>query len=142
MIHALVPAGVPWSEAGDDLERRFPKLWMKFSAPPPRFVRIVAAPPGEAPPAIRAAWVGCILPLLAGTDRPEASIAVQGVTSGRSEEHGPIYKVGATDAILVLEQHDAEAASWWKKHAPHLLQPGRLLAFSAEVCELVPLRSS
>jgi hypothetical protein len=138
MTHPLEPAGVRWSEAGDDLEQRFPKLCKKFSAPPARFIRIVAAPPGEAPPSIRAAWVGCVLPLLAGTDRPEPSDAVQGVTSGRSEKHGLIYKVRATDAILVLEQHDVEAARWWREHAPHLLQPGRLLAFSAAVCELLP----
>ena len=67
------------------------------------------------------AWVDCILPLLAGTDRPEASNAVQGVTSGRSEEHGPIYKVGATDAILVLEQRNAEAARWRMEQAPTFL---------------------
>ena len=24
------PAGEPWSEEGDDLRRRFPKLWKKF----------------------------------------------------------------------------------------------------------------
>jgi len=80
--------------------------------------------------------------LLAGTDRPEANIAVQGITSGRAEEHGLIYKVGAIDAILALEKHNAEAAVWWREHAPHLLQPGRLLAFSAVVCELLPLRKS
>jgi hypothetical protein len=65
------PAGEPWSEDGDDLERRFPKLWRKFAAPPLRRVRIVAAPPGEAPPEIRAAWIGCALPLVAGTDSPQ-----------------------------------------------------------------------
>jgi hypothetical protein len=138
----LNPAGVPWSEAGDYLERRFPQLWKKFSGPPPRFIRIVVAPPGEAPPPIRAAWVGCVLPLLAGRDRPEMSGAGKGVTSGRSVEPGLVYKVAATDAILVLEQHSAEAAAWWREHAPHLLEPGRLLAFSASASELLPLRKS
>ena len=77
-----------------------------FGPPPSRVIRIVAAPPVEAPPPIRMARMGCALPLFAGTDRPESSTAVQGVTSGRSEEHGLIYKVGARDAVLVLEQHD------------------------------------
>ena len=28
---AAKPAGEPWSEEGDDLQRRFPKLWKKFA---------------------------------------------------------------------------------------------------------------
>ena len=35
LTHAPEPAGVRWSEQGDDLERRFPRLWRKFAAPPP-----------------------------------------------------------------------------------------------------------
>jgi hypothetical protein len=139
LTHPLDPAGERWSADGDELERRFPKLWKKFSGPPPRFIQIVAAPPGEAPPAIRAAWIGCVLPLIAGTDRPEQSIDARGVTSGRPEEHGLSYRVQGVDAILVLEQHDAEAARWWREHAPRFLQPGKLFAFSAAACELLPL---
>jgi hypothetical protein len=142
LTHPLEPAGEPWDEAGDDLERRFPKLWKRFSIPPPRLIRIVAAPPGEAPPAIRAAWVGCVLPLLVGKDGPEPSIRVKGVTSGQSVERGPVYKVRAADAISALEQQNAEAARWWNEHLPHIVQPGKLLAFSADVCELLPLRKS
>ncbi len=36
-----------------------------------------------------------------------------------------------------LEKHDAKAARWWKKHAPHMLQPERLFLFSAGACELM-----
>jgi hypothetical protein len=31
VFQAREPAGEPWPEEGDDLERRFPKLWKKFS---------------------------------------------------------------------------------------------------------------
>jgi hypothetical protein len=132
----LEPAGVRWSEQGDDLERRFPKLRKKFS-PRPRKIRIVAAPPGEAPPAVRAAWVGCILPLVPGTDSPQFGSTGRGVLSGRPQDHGPGYGVLALEAISVLEQRDATAAKWWRDHAPRLLQPGKLLVFSSKVCELL-----
>ena len=131
------PMGQPWSEEGDDLERRFPKLWRKFAAPPPRRVRIVAAPPGEAPPAIRAAWIGCVLPLVAGTDSPEFGSTGRGVVSRKPAKAFAGYGVPAREAILILEQHDAAAAQWWREHAPRLLQPEKVLVFAADVCELL-----
>jgi hypothetical protein len=131
------PAGEPWSEEGDDLERRFPKLWRQFVAPPPRRIRIVAAPPGEAPPAIRAAWIGCLLPLVAGTDSPEYGSASRGVASGKPAKAYAGYGVPALEALMILEQHDPAAAQWWREHAPRLLQPGKVLVFAANVCELL-----
>jgi hypothetical protein len=131
------PAGEPWSEEGDDLERRFPKLWRKFVAPSPRRIRIVAAPPGEAPPAIRAAWIGCVLPLVAGTDGPEFGGASRGVVSRKPAKAFSGYGVPAREALLILEQHDAAAAQWWREHAPRLLQPGKVLVFAADGCELL-----
>jgi hypothetical protein len=89
LSHPLEPAGESWSETGDDLERRFPKLWKRFAPPPPRFIRIIAVPPGEAPEAVRAAWMGCVLPLPAGTDRPEQSNTLKGVTSGKTTSGMP-----------------------------------------------------
>jgi Protein of unknown function (DUF4240) len=132
------PSGDRWNEDGDDLKLRFPKLWKRFSPPPERWIRIVAAPPGEAPPAIRAAWIGCVLQLVEGRDSPERSTAVSGVKSGRLEDHGMGYVVRAPGAILALEQHDAKAAGWWRKNARQMLEPGRLFVFSAAVCELMP----
>jgi uncharacterized protein DUF4240 len=131
------PAGEPWSEEGDDLKRRFPKLWRKFAARSPRRIRIVATPPGEAPPSIRAAWIGCVLPLVSGTDSPEFGGASQGVVSRRSVKAYAGYGVPARDALLILEQHDAAAAQWWREHAPRLLEPGKVLVFAADMCELL-----
>jgi len=131
------PAGERWSEEGNDLERRFPKLWRKFAVPSPRRIRIVATPPGEAPPAIRAAWIGCVLPLAAGTDSPEFGGASRGVVSRRSVKAFAGYGVPAREALSILEQHDAAAAQWWREHAPRLLEPGKVLVFAADVCELL-----
>ncbi|MGO9600802.1 MAG: DUF4240 domain-containing protein [Isosphaeraceae bacterium] len=141
LTHPTEPAGEPWSEDGDDLRQRFPKLWKRFSPPPPRQVQIIAAPPGEAPLSVREAWIGCILPLLPGASGPEPT-TVRGVTSGVPKEPSLSFKVRALDAFSILERKDTEAANWWKEHTPQLLQPGKLLAFRAEVCELLPEQES
>jgi hypothetical protein len=131
------PTGAPWSEAGDDLKRRFPKLWRKFVTSPTRRIRIVAAPPGEAPPGIRAGWIGCVLPLVAGTDSPEFGSASRGIVSRKPAKAFAGYGVPAREALLILEQHDPVAGQWWRTHVPRLLQPGKVLVFAAEVCQLL-----
>jgi hypothetical protein len=135
------PTGERWSEEGDDLKRRLPRLWKRFATPVERFVRVIATPPGESPPAIREAWVGCLLPLKEGSDGPER-VHSFGVTSGKSEGSSLVFRVQAGAAVAVLEKHNPQAAQWWKTHAPHIFQPGKVLAFSAEVCELLPIESS
>ena len=137
IMQADEPAGESWSEEGDDLARRFPKLWRKFAAPPRRQIRIIAAPPGEAPPDIRAAWIGCVLPLVAGTDGPEYGGTSRGVVSQKPAKEFSGYGVPAGEALSILEQHDAAAARWWRAHAPRLLQPGKVLVFADHVCELL-----
>ena len=69
---------------------------------------------------------------------PSAICEVSGVKSGRPEDHGLVYVVPSRDAILVLERRDARAAKWWRKHTPHMLEPGRNFVFAAAVCELLP----
>ena len=44
-------------------------------------IRIISPPPGEAPANIRAAWVGCVLPLFATTDDPRVGGRQEGVLS-------------------------------------------------------------
>jgi hypothetical protein len=121
----------------DKLERRFARLWQKFAARPPLRIRIIAAPPGEAPRAICAAWIGCVLRLVAGTDSPQFGNASRGIVSGQPAKPAAGYGVPAREAILALEQHDPAAAQWWPEHAPGLLQPGKVLVFAAAVCEPV-----
>jgi Protein of unknown function (DUF4240) len=138
LSYSSEPAGERWTEDGDDLKRRFPRLWKRFSPPPARWIRIIATPPGEAPPAIRAAWVGCFLQLCEGRDTPERGTVGSGVKSGRPEDHGLVYVVPSRDTILALEKRDARAARWWRKHTPHMLEPGRNFIFTAAACELMP----
>ena len=78
-----------------------------------------------------------MIPLVAGTDAPQFGGASRGVVSGKSANYGAGYGVPAREALLVLERHAPEAATWWRKHAPRLLQPGKVLVFAAAVCELL-----
>ena len=110
---------------------------MHMPCPQPRRIRIVAAPPGEAPPDIRAAWIRCVLPLVAGTDSPEFGGASRGVVTRKPAKAFAGFGVPARDALVILEQRDPAAAQWWREHAPRLLQPGKVLVFSADVCELL-----
>src|SRR5262249_24823694 len=50
-------------------------------------IRIVSVPPGEPPAEIRAAWVGCVLPLFATTDDPRVSREGKGVLSRQQTGH-------------------------------------------------------
>jgi transcriptional regulator with XRE-family HTH domain len=45
------------------------------------------------------------------------------------------YSVDVRAAIKVLESHAPEAAAWWRKNAPHVLERGYRFLFSPEVCE-------
>jgi hypothetical protein len=100
-------------------------------------IRILSPPPGEAPADIRAAWVGCVLPLFATTDDPRVNRQTKGVLSRRKEDYPPGFAVRVLDAVRALERHNAEAARWWRANVPHLNQPGQLFVYPGGVCELV-----
>jgi hypothetical protein len=100
-------------------------------------IRIVAPPPGEAPANVRAAWVGCVLPLFATTDDPRVGKQGKGVLTRRSEGRPDGFAVQVVDAIEALDRHDAKAARWWREHTPGLIQPGQLFVFRGDVCALV-----
>ncbi len=141
LIQPMEPAGQPWSEEGNDLRDRFPQLWNRFSISPPRFIRIVASPPGEAPPAIRSGWIGCTLPLLPGTDQTQTSGISRGVISGRPAEPGLKYKVDAVDAFAAFEQHDAVAAQWWREKRATAFPNGEVAGLrSSRVRAVAPKR--
>jgi hypothetical protein len=99
--------------------------------------RIIAPPPGEAPAEIRAAWVGCVLPVFATTDDSRVSQKMKGVLSGEKADRFDGFTVQVIDAIAALERHNATAARWWRENASHLIQPGKLFAFPGKCCELV-----
>ena len=108
-------------------------------------IRIVRAPPGEAPLPVREAWIGLELPALQG--RPGRYLG-SGVLSGprdvvssiirlltlRMAVHGG-YAVPALQAVEILERSQPAAALWWRENTPHLVRPRRFLVFATECCE-------
>jgi len=109
-------------------------------------VRIIAVPPGEAPPEVREKWVGLCLPIqrtLFG--RRRRRLRTIGVLTGPRTLGGMMramlagqpmegYAVPVLAAIRVLEAAHPDTAGWWRAHASHLMRPGRMFVFPAEVC--------
>ncbi|MEO8739601.1 MAG: hypothetical protein ABI537_07860 [Casimicrobiaceae bacterium] len=109
------------------------------------FIRVTSIPPGEAPAAIRQAWVGLTLPLLHARPR---HFLVSGVLSGaRGRRLATFlhlitfrlkvqtgYVVSSLAAIEILETSDATAALWWRENALHVLQPRNRFLFSVDCC--------
>jgi len=117
-------------------------------------IRIIAIPPGEAPPWVREQWVGLVLPL-AQQSRRAQSRRVFGVLSGPKDffsrwlailrgstprESG--FAVRVLDAIAVLERKSPEAAEWWRANVPHMTSPLRCFVFSERVCQVLDELSS
>jgi hypothetical protein len=100
-------------------------------------IRIISPPPGEPPPEIRAAWVGCVLPLFATTDDPKVGRQGIGALTGQGEELPQGFAVQVTEAIRALERHNPDAARWWHENTPHLIKPKKLFVYPGEACELV-----
>jgi hypothetical protein len=125
----LVPALLEVARECDRLLARRQGVNLRF--------RIVTPPPGEAPDEIRAAWVGCMLPVFATTDDSRVSAQVKGILSGQQSERFDGFTAQVIDAVAALERHDAAAAGWWREKIPHLLQPGKLFAFPGWCCALV-----
>jgi hypothetical protein len=103
--------------------------------PPASHIRIVRAPAGDAPEEVRAMWIGLVLPLAKG----ETSARYFWTSSVQSATPRPrlkkCYAVEATAAIDILARSAPKAAAWWRQHNPQILQDGRPLLFSAEVCQ-------
>ena len=99
-------------------------------------VRIVGAPPGEAPDHVRRAWIGLELPLAPGQRGP-CRVPTEGVVTGQRDDAMDGYLILGSEAVRLLATHDAEAALWWRTHAPHVLSNGYLFVFPPEVCDPV-----
>lgn len=111
------------------------------------YIIIVRRPIGEAPEWVRDAWIGMTLPLLVQQRREWRGI---GVLSGPSRVLPQLWAmitgrsftvdgfvVGARDAIERLEQHNPDAAQWWRTHAPHMMRRRASFIFDAGACETV-----
>jgi hypothetical protein len=112
-------------------------------------VRIIAIPPGEAPPWVREQWVGLELPLA----QPSASARsrrVFGVLSGPKQPFARMldillgrsaretgYAVLVAEAIAALERKSPKAAAWWRENVSHMFTPGRCFLFHERVCQVL-----
>ena len=113
-------------------------------------IRIIACPPGEAPPAVREAWIGLELPMPTGPVGGRRGWLTTGVISGpttwwqrmigillgRVQMHSG-YAVNGLEAVNALALRDPAAAAWWRENCGHLLDGKRRLVFPADVCQEV-----
>jgi hypothetical protein len=75
------------------------------------YCEIVAIPSGEAPEDVRAAWIGCVLPVLDSGLFDGVS-----VLSGRDQDVRG-FVVNGKEAFAVLRQHNVDAFRWWQENA-------------------------
>jgi hypothetical protein len=99
-------------------------------------IRIVSTPPGEAPEAVRGAWVGLELPLAAGETGPRPLQQIE-VVSLQTTGLGMGYLVDGRAAVALLAAQHPEAAAWWHENCAAALAARAHMAFPPEVCERV-----
>lgn len=118
-----------------------------------RSVRVESIPPGDAPPHIREAWLGQVLPLADTASAQPVICTSRSVLADRSglwhrvtrllkreleEQPIPAYIVNARKAVDILQQSHPAAAQWWRTHTPHMLRDDRLFSFPASCCRELP----
>lgn len=94
-------------------------------------IKIVAAPPGQAPEWVREAWIGIELPLA----QPISGGVQVGIMLGKPENIGG-YTVNSAQAFQLLQKHNIEAWNWWNENAPYAMRCGQLV-FKKQACELI-----
>jgi hypothetical protein len=111
-------------------------------------IRIIACPPGEAPRAVREAWIGLELPLPLEPSGHRRVWLTTGVVSGprtwwqrliailrgRAQVRSG-YAVNGLEAVNLLALKDPVAAAWWRDNCAHVLDGKRRLLFPADVCQ-------
>lgn len=96
-------------------------------------IRIVAAPPGQAPDWVRQAWIGIEIPLL---EEQEGGVLV-GVNGGAPDPRSLNgYTVALEGAIDALRKQSPRAAEWWDQCL--IAQLGQKLTFARDACLLLP----
>lgn len=101
------------------------------------YIRIIAAPSGEAPEEIRRAWVGVRIPLPPFHRKAKEYFTagvLTGLTPGGSDRKKG-YVVSRVDAIEALEKINPQTAKWWRENASHDSWTGKFV-YSAESCAL------
>lgn len=93
-------------------------------------IQIIDTPPGEAPQAVREAWIGMIF----DADGKNGWRS-KGPLSDRNQSSGG-YVVDGGQAIAELEEVDPQAAMWWKLN--DTLEYRTEFIFSPDVCQELP----
>ena len=110
-------------------------------------IRVTRVPAGEAPPEIRGAWVGMVLPL---KHKRVSRYLTAGVVSGprgllavlkhlltfRYKVQGG-YIVQSSVAIAALEAANPQAAKWWRDNTRFNNRSRRNLLFPEDCCEAI-----
>lgn len=95
-------------------------------------IRIISSPKGEAPPEIRAEWIGVEIPCLYYDDHGVSKlISMEG---NRLIDSYVSYIVFQQHAIEALEKEHPEAADWWRRKG-FPISKNSSFAFSAESVE-------
>lgn len=113
------------------------------------FIRFVSPPPGEAPEAVRRAWVGVTVPATSREARLRKHVPGVGVLSGPHGFWRQVwalltwriewwrgYSIESRKCLEQLRDHAPDAAAWWAEFAPRYSEPNRYFVFPAECCEL------
>lgn len=112
-------------------------------------IKIVRRPIGEAPEWVRDAWIGLSLPLAFKRERGWQSF---GVLSGPNRRFPQLwalvigkaskvegYLVNAQVAVDRLTKVNPEAAAWWRKQTPELLNGKHCFIFDVNAGEREPM---
>jgi hypothetical protein len=112
-----------------------------------KYIRITSTPPGEAPLAIREAWIGVELPLASEQERLWLGKGVLTGPHGRLAELFHLltfrmklvrgFAVSGKKAVETLERTRPEAALWWREHTPHFTEGSSYMLFPDSCCERV-----
>ncbi len=96
-------------------------------------IKIISAPPSEAPKWVRKAWIGLVLPVLEHQKLPTREIRSGKFTDGKG------YQVNAEGAMELLQKNNSKAAGWWKANVPAAFHYGRCLVFPKNCAKFIPI---
>jgi hypothetical protein len=109
-------------------------------------IRVIDIPIGPAPEHVRKAWIGQVVRLLPGFERPTVRLAVTparpasifgwllALVTGRIKIRRG-YVVDASAAVEQLAKIAPEAAAWWRESWPEAVAPGMGLLINVAVCQ-------
>lgn len=79
-------------------------------------IRIIKRPEGEAPEAVRDAWIGVEIPCIYCFSRPTPDVLVVGAVTGAKRDFCPSYAVFQIVALTLLGEVRPDAQKWWSDH--------------------------